>query len=53
MKDSSVPNVLLSGSPTHINAILMSNPLNSSKLSMRKLIYMNTEKKTAKRQYFR
>ena len=66
MKDSTVPNVLLSGNQKdyagknftklHVQRILMSNPLNNSKLSMRKLIYNFTyhdTEKTTKRQYFR
>ena len=66
MKDISVPNVLLSGSQKgyagknftklHVQPILMSNPLNNSKLSMRKLIYNFTyhdTEKTTNRQYFR
>ena len=63
MKDSSVPNVLLSGSQKgyagknftelHVQPILMFNPLNNSKLSMRKLVYNFTPhdtEKTTKRQ---
>ena len=65
MKDSSVPNILLSGSKKgyagknftklHVQPILMSNPLNNSKLSMKKLIYNFTyhdTEKTTKIQYF-
>ena len=52
MKDSSVPNVLLSGSQKGyagknftklpVQPILMSNSLNNSKLSMKKLIILPT-----------
>ena len=65
MKASSVPNVLLSGSQKgyagknftklQVQPILMSNPLNNSKLSMRKLIYNFTyhdTETTTKRHYF-
>ena len=58
MKDSSVPNVLLLGSQKgyagkiftklHVQPILMSNPLNNSKLSMKKLIYNFTYHDTEK-----
>ena len=60
MKDSSVPNVLLSGSQKGyagknftklpVQPILMSNPLNNSKLSMKKLIYNFTYHDTEKKQ---
>ena len=58
MKDSSVPNVLLSGSQKsyagknftklHVQPIVMSNPLNNSELSIRKLIYNFTSHDTEK-----
>ena len=63
MKDSSLPNVLLSGSQKgyvgknftklHVQPIVMSNPLNKSELSMKKLIYNFTShdtENTAERQ---